>query len=180
MVLKVGGACGRRPIGALPGQTDTVLSRSSVSSGSVLAGGRCQRHRPAKQSVLLKGVACPTHTHTWSHKQGDGAGVKSVLLLMDRGPHTHAISNILQWTWYGWPWQSATSPNWVAHATSACRMATPPGKSYNTKTELGKITFREYNCITDKLIHWFDMFLIGAFIKIYSFCYHWIKHWFRI
>lgn len=64
MVLKVGGACGRQPIGALPGQTDTVLSRFSVNSGSVLAGGRCHRHRPAKQSVLLKGVACPTHTHT--------------------------------------------------------------------------------------------------------------------
>lgn len=67
MLLKVGGACGRQPIGALPGQTDTVLSSSSVSSGSVLAGGRCQRHRPAKQSVLLKGVACPTHTHMITH-----------------------------------------------------------------------------------------------------------------
>lgn len=72
MVLKVGGACGRWPIGALPGQTDTVLSRSSVSSGSVLAGGRCQRHRPAKQSVLLKGVACPTHTHMITQTGGRG------------------------------------------------------------------------------------------------------------
>lgn len=62
----------------LPGQTDMALSRSSVSSRTVLAGGRCHRHRPAKQSVLLKGVACLTHTHTYTRDHTNrGTGLVS-------------------------------------------------------------------------------------------------------
>lgn len=122
----------------LPRQTDTALSRSSVSSGTVLAGaGVTAIDQQSNLSCWRELPFLHTHTHTHSITQTGGRGWCQISPSVN-GPwtaYTHAISNILQWTWHGWQWQSATSPNWVAHATSARRMAIPPGKTYETQRQ---------------------------------------------
>lgn len=94
MVSKVGGAYGRQPMRA-PARADRQSSRQVFCElwdcfGRRQVSPSLPSLKPAKQSVLQKGWACPTHRR--SHKRGDGAGVKSVLLLIDRRPHTRTRS----------------------------------------------------------------------------------------